>query len=225
MEIGKETNVKKPHLGEKLVIDNTFEVNDILKAHKEGYSIHFNGEEGKFIDLSEEDFDKLPKSLLVYYMTALKENAGQLNSVVKTMAESNTLGRTFGYDRRTASSKDQLEVELKVPGMQPRWVRAYDNELAQAERDGYVAVRGDQAVTFGNDGTKEGGHYVGSEAKPEMALMMISDENWKANEKRAKAFSEEFKKATEEGFKKDGQSVDSEVEFEAKSGLTKMEDL
>ena len=186
-------------VGEKLIIGSDSNIEDILKAHKQGYSIHFDGQD--FIDLNEEDLGKLPKQLLIYYNVALKESVGKLHEVHETISKAGTMAREFGYDRRVADPKDQLIVEDVPEGFRFKWVRAYDNEITTHERGGYIKARGDMVKTFANDGSKSGGHYVGSEDKPELVGMLISEENYKLNEERIKRPSLRMKEATKQKYK------------------------
>lgn len=181
--------------GEKLIITKDHTIKDVLKYHKEGYSLHFDGSEDDFIDLSDKDLALLPKGLMVYYITALKERQGRLKDVVNTIALADTPGRTFGYDRRASDPTDQLEVSGVKEGMVTKWVRAYDDQIKKAKRKGYRIARGSDAVTFDNDGTTSKGHYVGSESNAEMVLMITSEKNFKLNEERIKRKSNKIKEA------------------------------
>lgn len=202
MEISKEKDANtRSGAGKKIIITKEHSITDIAQYHKDGYSVHFDGTDENFIDLDDEDFAKLPKSLMVYYVTAMKEHQGKLKEMVDTIQEADTPSRTFGYDKRVADPKDQLAVKLNIPGFRSSWVRCYDNEIATKERNGYVMARGNVASTFTNDGSKPGGHYVGSEDKPELVLMLISDENYKKNEWRVKKKSALIKEAAKEQLK------------------------
>lgn len=199
MDITKESDTSsRDKAGTKLIITKDHSIEDVLKFHKEGYSLHFDGSEDDFIDLSDGDFARLPKSLMLYYVTALKERQGKLKDVVNTVAQADTLGRSFGYDRRVSDPDDQLVVSGLPKGMTSAWVRAYDDQVKKKERRGYVMARGSDAVTFGNDGTKSGGHFVGSEDKPEMVLMLISEDNFDANSSRVKRKSALVKEAAKQ---------------------------
>lgn len=203
MEVTKQTDaISRDKTGTKLIITKDHSLEEILKYHKEGYSLHFDGSEDNFIDLRDKDFIKLPKSLMVYYIVALKERQGKLKDVVNTVAEADTPRRTFGYDKRVADPEDQLVVEGLPNGMTSAWTRAYDDQIRKKERHGYVMARGSDAITFGNDGTKSGGHFVGSEDKPEMVLMLISQENFDLNSKRIKRKSDLIKEAAKQSIRR-----------------------
>lgn len=199
MEITKQSdNVTRDKAGEALEITKDHSIEDVLKYHKEGYSLTFNGSEDDFIDLSDKDFARLPKSLMIYYIVALKERQGRLKDVVNTVAKADTPSRTFGYDLRSSDPDDQLAVSGLPKGMVSKWVRAYDDQIKKSERRGYKMARGDDAVTFGNDGTKEGGHFVGSEKAPELILMLTPQENFDRNSKRIKRKAELVKSAAKQ---------------------------
>jgi len=202
MEIDKAKEPKaRKGAGQKIEITNEHSIEDVLKYNKDGYSIHFKGNSEEFINLSDEDFGKLPKALMVYYLVAMKESQGKLKDVVKTISEAGTARREFGYDLRVADPIEQLEIRNVPKNMEAKWVRAYDNDVRKHERKGYRVAKGDQLETFGNDGSKPGSHYVGSDDKPEMVAMLISKENFKKNSKRIKRKGEKVKEAAKQQFK------------------------
>jgi hypothetical protein len=200
MKLEPKTETKRDGAGKAIKITKEHDIDDVLKYHKEGYSITFDGSDEDFVAFDPDDFAKLPKSLLVYYTTALAEYNNQLHKVTKTIAEAGTPGREFGYDRRVADPGDQLDVESVPKGFQVKWVRAQDDRVEKFKRKGYIVARDDTIKTFANDGSK-GGHYVGSESKPEMVAMIISEENFKKNEERAKRTANSIKEATKQKYK------------------------
>lgn len=199
MKIENKTENTRPGAGIEFKVTKEHSIDDIKQAHKEGYSITFKGDEN-FIDLSPEDLSKLPKDLLVYYTVALKENQGKLGEITKTMAESNTLAREFGYDRRVADPKEQMKLTDEADGFHFKWVRAYDDQIAKHERKGYMIAPGNAAKSFANPDGKKSHHYVGSEDKPETVLMMISDENYSSNVARVKEASNLRKAAIKQAY-------------------------
>jgi hypothetical protein len=202
MEISKEKETNtRPGAGQKIIITKDHDIKEILKYHRDGYSIHFDGSKENFVNLDDEDFIQLPKAVMVYYRIAEKEFNGKLSEVFDTIAEEGTPRRIFGYDKRVADPKEQLEIQDIPKGFRAKWVRAYDNEIDKNERKGYVVARGNDIKTFGNDGSRSGGHYVGSEDKPEMVAMLISDENYHKNQARVKRKSQLMKEATKDNFK------------------------
>lgn len=202
MKVEKKSDaVSRVGVGEKILITSEHTIEDIMKFHKEGWSIYFDGTQENFINLNTEDFQKLPKSLMTYYMVAMKEYFGKLSDLTKTIAEAGTARAEFGYDLRTADPKDQLEIRNVPDGMTAKWERAYDDSVRTAKRKGYVLARGNDISTFNNDGSKPGGHYVGSEDKPEMVAMLISKENAKRNSDRIKKKANKIKEAAKTNFR------------------------
>ena len=216
MEITEKTNDKRPGAGKAVQITKDNNIDEILQFNKEGYSITFKGDED-FINLSTEDFTKLPKSLLVYYTTAMAENNGQLHKVTETITQAGTAAREFGYNRRVADPGDQLEVQDVPNGMRVKWVRATDDRISKFKRKGYIMARDGDLKTFANEDGK-GGHYVGDQKKPEMVAMLISEENFKINESRIKRAATDMKAATKDKYRKAVESAGrgGQADFEEK---------
>jgi hypothetical protein len=224
MKIEAKQEEKRDGAGKAVQITKEHSIDDILKFHKEGYSITFSGSDEDFIALDPEEYARLPKSLLVYYTTALAEFNKELHKVTKTISEANTMAREFGYDRRVADPEDQLDIENVPKGFRVKWVRAQDDRVEKYKRKGYIVARDNMIKTFANDGSK-GGHYVGSESKPEMVAMVISEENFKKNEERAKRSANAVKEAAKHKFKESieasglrGAEAELEEKFEKRRG-------
>lgn len=203
----KAKTVARPGAGEAFHVTKDHSIDDVIQANKDGYSITFSGDKDKFVKFNGDDFAKLPKTLMVYYNIAQQDFYDNLDSVVETMTGAGTMAREFGYDKRVADPGDQLKVLWLAPGFTSKWVRAYDNEIARHESNGYMVARGKIAKTFANDGSKPGIHYVGSEDNPELILMVISIENSDKNEERIKRSSTKMKEAAKVGYKRSVESV------------------
>jgi hypothetical protein len=183
----------------KITLDNTPE--QVLNFEKEGYTLFFEDEPGKFLNLPQEVVDKLNSSNRTRFLVACGVHAR-----LRQEQEHPENLRSAGLEisPRLASATSRLLVRGKKPGMAYCWKRT--DELRQASYEGWKVATDPGLETFGGEAgsTKQ----VSAGGQTELVLMEIPEETSLAMQRASAEKSEKrarnVESSTAEDIRKSG---------------------
>lgn len=174
---------------------------EVLRLEKEGFTLFFDDEPGKFKELPSGVVEALSSMNKSRYFVALGAHE-RLRDQKEHPEKFVTPGITVSP--RLASATGRLEVRGRKPGMAYCWKRT--DELQQAAYDGWKVSADANLKTFG--GEVGSSHQVAAGGNTELVLMEIPEETEKqmlaAPAKQSKARAEGVEKATMEDMKRSG---------------------
>jgi hypothetical protein len=175
----------KAKIPERVDVGVDMSEEDVLKYDQDGKNLFFDGELGKFRELSDETLAKLSNLNRVRYFSSLGEYTYN-----KKREHEPKIAERVKVSPRYATATKRLEVFNKNPDKHYVWKRT--DEIRSAEYEGYQRSFDDSLDTFGSD--VGSAHTVGADGHTELVLMETSQENY---QKRQRAISEKSKRRIE----------------------------
>jgi hypothetical protein len=178
----------------KISIDNT--PTEVLDYEVKGFTLFFDDEPGRLLNLSDEVVEKLSSTNRTRYLVACGVHAR-----LKEEREHPEVKRTPGLEisPRLASATNRLLVRNKKPGMAYCWKRS--DELRQASYEGWKVAIDPNLETFG--GEVGSTRQVSAGGQTELVLMEIPEETSLAMQRAAAEKSEKRAKNVEASTQED----------------------